>query len=193
MLEILIFAFSIMYSPGPANMLALFAGLNRQGWPAIRYCFGVGSAMLLFFIIISYLGENFISPGLQKTFALIGGLYIAYLAVKIWLASFSNQKTHGKSDKVSYSTGLVLQLCNPKSLIAVVPITTVLFSKAGIEGNAILPWCLLLAAMATGAPGMYLMFGSLLQQACLNPKVMAWINRLMAILLSYVAYGFLFL
>ncbi|GAB3487546.1 LysE family translocator [Marinomonas epiphytica] len=193
MLEILIYAFSIMYSPGPANLLALFAGLNHQGWPAIRYCFGVGSAMLLLFIVVSYLGESFMPPESQSVFSILGGLYIAYLAVKIWLVSFSSQKTHGKSDKVSYSTGLVLQLCNPKSLIAVVPITTVLFSKAGIEGNAILPWCLLLAAMATGAPGMYLMFGSLLQQACLNPKVMSWVNRLMAILLSYVAYGFLFL
>ena len=28
MLEILIYAFGVMYSPGPANMLALFAGVN---------------------------------------------------------------------------------------------------------------------------------------------------------------------
>lgn len=192
MLEILIYAFSIMYSPGPANLLALFAGLNRQGWPAIRYCFGVGSAMLLFFILVSYLGESFIPPESRSVFSILGGLYIAYLALKVWFASFDDQKEHRSSDNISYSTGLILQLCNPKSLIAVIPITTVLFSKAGIEGAAILPWCLLLAAMATGAPGMYLMFGSLLRHASLNPRVMAWINRLMALLLSYVAYGFLF-
>lgn len=193
MFEIIIFAFSIMYSPGPANMLALFAGVNNQGWRAFIYCVGVGTAMLILFLVIGYLGSEIIPTSYQRGIAILGGLYIAYLGVKILLASFETSLVKIKSNELDFKAGLILQLCNPKSLVAIIPITTVQFPKAGIDGSQIAIWSLLLAIIACGAPSLYLLVGNKLKKAALNPNIMAWLNRIMASLLFFVAYDFLFL
>jgi threonine/homoserine/homoserine lactone efflux protein len=192
MLEILIYAFGVMYSPGPANMLALFAGINGQGWRAFLYCVGVGAAMLILFLLIGYLGGEIIPQDYQSFIAVLGGLYIAYLGVKILRASFQQSTLKAKDTEVSFKTGLILQLCNPKALVAIVPIVTVQFPRAQIEGGHIALWSLGLAAMACGAPSVYLLAGSRLKKAAMNPIIMAWVNRIMALLLFYVAYRFIF-
>jgi len=192
MLAIIIFAFSIMYSPGPANMLALFAGINHQGWRALLYCVGVGCAMFILFLVFGYLGSNLIPSHYQRLIAVLGGFYIAYLAIKVLLASRAEQKSPAGATQLTFKTGLILQLCNPKSLVAIIPITTVQFANADITGSAILAWSLLLSIMSCGAPSLYLFAGSRLKKAALNPFVMAWLNRIMGALLLYVAYGFIF-
>ncbi|MBJ7554570.1 LysE family translocator [Marinomonas spartinae] len=191
MLAIIIYAFGVMYSPGPANMLALFAGINGQGWRAFLYCVGVGLAMLILFLLIGYLGSEIIPKEYQSVIAVVGGMYIAYLGVKILKASFQKVSSTAKETSVSFKTGLVLQLCNPKSLVAIVPIVTVQFPRVHIEGGQIALWSVGLSIMACGAPSVYLLAGARLKKAAMNPKVMAWINRVMACLLFYVAYRFI--
>ncbi|RBP79420.1 lysine transporter LysE [Marinomonas rhizomae] len=191
MLEIIIYAFGVMYSPGPANTLALLAGVNGQGWRALRYCVGVGLAMLILFLLLGYLGGEIIPDGYQVVIAILGGLYIAYLGVKIMQASFHSQAIATDASMIHFKTGLILQLCNPKALVAIVPIVTVQYPRYEITGMGIAVWSLILSAMALGAPSVYLLAGSRLQHVAMNPKVMAWVNRLMALLLFYVAYRFI--
>jgi len=192
MLEIIVYAFGVMYSPGPANMLALFAGVNGQGARAFLYCVGVGFAMLILFLLIGYLGGGVIPQEYQSIIGVLGGMYIAYLGVKILQASFQQTVTRANNTTVSFKTGLILQLCNPKSLVAIVPIVTVQFPRFHIEGGQIALWSLMLATMACGAPSVYLLAGARLKKAALNPTIMAWVNRIMALLLFYVAYRFIF-
>ncbi|UTV99240.1 LysE family transporter [Marinomonas rhizomae] len=192
MLAIIIYAFGVMYSPGPANMLALLAGVNGQGWRAFLYCVGVGLAMLILFLLIGYLGGDIIPLKYQSIIAILGGIYIAYLGVKILKASFQQAEVRSQDKAVSFKTGLILQLCNPKSLVAIVPIVSVQFPRFHIEGSQIAVWSLGLAVMACGAPSTYLLAGSQLKKAAMNPKIMAWVNRIMALLLFYVAYRFIF-
>ncbi|RBO80196.1 LysE family translocator [Marinomonas aquiplantarum] len=192
MLEIIIYAFGVMYSPGPANTLALLAGVNGQGWRAFGYCAGVGLAMLILFLLLGYLGGEIIPEGYQSIIATLGGLYIAYLGVKIMQASFHPTTAELEASVIGFKTGLILQLCNPKALVAIVPIVTVQFPRYEITGMEIAVWSLILSAMAFGAPGVYLLAGSRLQHVAMNPKVMAWVNRMMSVLLFYVAYRFVF-
>lgn len=192
MLAIIIYAFGVMYSPGPANMLALLAGVNGQGWRAFLYCVGVGLAMLILFLLIGYLGGDIIPLEYQSIIAILGGVYIAYLGVKILQASFQQSALKAKNTAVSFKIGLILQLCNPKALVAIVPIVTVQFPRAQIEGGQIALWSLGLAVMACGAPSTYFLAGSRLKKAAMNPNIMAWVNRVMALLLFYVAYRFVF-
>lgn len=192
MLDIILYAFGIMYSPGPANILALFSGVNGQGRRAFSYCLGVGLAMFILFLLISYLGSRMIPEAFQRWIAIVGAIYIAYLASKIMLASFSLILPKEKETRVSFKTGLILQLCNPKSLVAIVPIVTVQFPRAGIEGNQMVLWSLMLAVIACGAPSVYLLVGSYVKQSSINPNSMIWINRIMALLLFFIAYRFLF-
>jgi threonine/homoserine/homoserine lactone efflux protein len=192
MLEILVYAFGVMYSPGPANMLALFAGVNGQGWRAFLYCVGVGVAMFILFLLIGYLGGGIIPQQYQSVVGILGGIYIAYLGVKIMKASFQQTEIKASASTISFKTGLILQLCNPKSLVAIVPIVTVQFPRFHIEGVQIALWSLVLAIMACGSPSVYLFAGARLKKAAVNPTVMAWVNRIMALLLFFVAYRFVF-
>jgi len=191
MLEILIFAFGIMYSPGPVNMLALFAGVNNQGKKALFFCFGVGIAMLILFLVLGYLGSQIIAAEYQIFVAIMGALYISYLGFKIMLTSFKTQSLESNTTRLHFKAGLALQLFNPKALIAIIPIVSIQFPRAAIEGNQIALWSLILSAMACGAPSLYLFAGHKLKRFALNKDVMAWINRLMAILLWFVAYQFI--
>ncbi len=192
MLEIIVYAFGIMYSPGPANTLALFAGVNGQGWRAFLYCVGVGLAMLIWFLVIGYLGSEIIPKGYQSVISILGGGYIAYLAIKIMQSSFQQKTNNDKNAVVNFRMGLVLQLCNPKAMVAIVPIVTVQFPRMQIEGAQIALWSLGLSMIAFGAPSTYLLVGSCLKKAATNPNVMAWLNRIMAMLLFFVAYRFVF-
>lgn len=191
MLEILIFAFGIMYSPGPVNMLALFAGVNNQGRQTVYFCFGVGLAMLILFLLMGYLGSQIIADEYQTLVAIIGATYISYLGFKIMMSSFRVNAVDSNNTLLRFKTGFVLQLFNPKALIAIVPIVSIQFPRAAIEGNQIALWSLILATMACGAPSVYLFAGHKLKSVALNPRVMAWLNRLMAILLWFVAYQFI--
>jgi threonine/homoserine/homoserine lactone efflux protein len=190
MLEILIFAFGIMYSPGPMNMLALFAGVNNQGKQALLFCAGVGFAMLILFLLVGYLGSNIIPPHYQAGIAILGALYISYLGFKIMKSSFASQSVQTNNTQLFFKTGFVLQICNPKALVAIIPIVSIQFPRAAIEGNQIAVWSFILGMMACGAPSLYLLAGHKLKTFALNPKVMAWINRVMAVLLWFVAYQF---
>ncbi|MBD5772431.1 LysE family translocator [Marinomonas colpomeniae] len=192
MLEIIIYAFGIMYSPGPANTLALFAGVNGQGWRAFLYCVGVGLAMLIWFLVIGYLGSEIIPKGYQSVISICGGIYIAYLAIKIMQSSFQQKANNDKNAVVNFRMGLVLQLCNPKAMVAIVPIVTVQFPRMQIEGGQIALWSLGLSMIACGAPSTYLFVGSCLKNVATNRNVMAWLNRVMAMLLFFVAYRFVF-
>lgn len=191
MLEILIFAFGIMYSPGPANMLALFAGVNNQGRNAFLFCVGVGIAMLILFLVIGYLGSSLISAEYQMMVAIIGAIYISYLGVKIMQSSFNPKAMQTNNTQLFFKTGFVLQICNPKALIAIIPIVSIQFPRAAIEGNQIALWSLILAMMACGAPSLYLFAGHKLKRFALNVTFMAWVNRFMALLLWFVAYQFI--
>jgi threonine/homoserine/homoserine lactone efflux protein len=192
MLEIIIYAFGIMYSPGPANSLALFAGVNGQGWRALLYCVGVGLAMLIWFLVIGYLGSEIIPKEYQSIISILGGVYIAYLAVKIMQSSFQQKANNDKNAVVNFRMGLVLQLCNPKAMVAIVPIVTVQFPRMQIEGGQIVLWSLGLSMIAFGAPSTYLLVGSCLKNVATNRNAMAWLNRVMAMLLLFVAYRFVF-
>lgn len=80
-----------------------------------------------------------------------------------------------------------MQLLNPKAPLAILPIATVQFPAAGVEGTAILFWSLVLGTMAGGAPGSYLLAGAKLGRFIQNPVVFRGLNLVMALLLLYVA------
>jgi len=64
MVEIFAYAFGIMYTPGPVNLLSLNAGLNDEVSSALRFCVGVGLAMLLLFLLFGYTGAWLAVPTL---------------------------------------------------------------------------------------------------------------------------------
>jgi threonine/homoserine/homoserine lactone efflux protein len=187
MLEILVFAFGVMYTPGPVNGLALMTGMTAKRRSALLFCVGVGAAMALLFLVVGALGGQVIPPWMQQGIGLVGGVYIAYLAFGLFKAS---GETKAAKVQLGFKTGFIMQITNPKSMIAVLPIVGVLFPKVGLAGWQVVAPSLILGVMACGAPLVYLLAGWWMGKR-IRPSVLVWINRLMAVLLGYLAAQFI--
>ncbi|WP_271271105.1 LysE family translocator [Aliamphritea hakodatensis] len=187
MVEILAYAFGIMYTPGPSNLLSMNAGLNGQFRAPLMFCVGVACAMLLLFLLFGYSGAWLVSPGYQLLISCAGSVYIAYLAYKVAGAHIKLTGSESTAGKLSFRSGLCMQLLNPKSFVAIFPIVTVQFPAAEISGSSIFVWSVLLSVLAFGAPGSYLLMGARLGKLIRKPRTFRLLNICMALLLLYVA------
>jgi len=193
MVEILAYAFGIMYTPGPVNLISLNAGLNGQVRSTVHFCVGVACAMFLLFLAFAYTGAWLVKPAYQLWISCAGSVYIAYLAYKISWSSAgsapldSAEAAGTAAGKLSFKSGLIMQLLNPKAFVAILPIVSVQFPAAQISGAAIVAWSLLLSSLALGAPATYLLMGARLGKWITQPSYFRWLNLSMSILLLYVA------
>lgn len=187
MLAIIAYALGVMYSPGPVNFLGLNAGMNGQTKTSLGYCMGVGTAMLLLFLLFGWAGAAWINGQLLIAVSVIGCAYIIYLAIHIAKARVDLDSITRPPLKLRYRDGLVLQLLNPKGIVATLPIATLQFPAAGIQGASLVFWSLGLALLAAGAPGSYIWVGSLVGGRIRNPAFFRRFNQLMALLLAGVA------
>lgn len=186
MADIFAYAIGIMYTPGPINLLGLSSGLNKQTRSHLGFFIGVGSAMFILFVLLGYLGLQVINPQFLPYVSLIGCGYILYIAWKVAKAKVQVNDTSADAS-LSFFDGLFMQLLNPKALVATLPIATIQFPSADITGAAIVFWSLILAILAFGAPTSYSLAGLMLGKQVSRPGVFNMFNKLMAVLLVYVA------
>ena len=186
MADIFAYAIGIMYTPGPINLLGLSSGLNKQTRSHLGFFIGVGSAMFILIVLLGYLGLQVINPQFLPYVSLIGCGYILYIAWKV--AKAKVQVDDASADaSLSFFDGLFMQLLNPKALVATLPIATIQFPSADITCSAIVFWSIILAILAFGAPTSYSLAGLMLGRQVSRPGVFNVFNKLMAILLVYVA------
>lgn len=133
MIEIFAYAIGVMYTPGPVNLLGLNTGLNGLAKASAGYYFGVGSAMLLLFLSFGWLGSALIDRDSLIIISVIGCGYIATLAIKILKAKVTLGEDATNQRPLRFRQGLVLQLLNPKGMVATLPIATIQFPSAGIQ------------------------------------------------------------
>ncbi len=186
MADIFAYAIGIMYTPGPINLLGLSSGLNKQTRSHLGFFLGVGSAMFILFLLLGYLGLQVINPQFLPYVSLIGCGYILYIAWKVAKAKVQVSDTSADAS-LCFFDGLFMQLLNPKALVATLPIATIQFPSADITGAAIVFWSLILAILAFGAPTSYSLAGLMLGKQVSRPGVFNVFNKLMAVLLVYVA------
>ncbi|TVU89695.1 LysE family translocator [Vreelandella titanicae] len=187
MLGIVAYALGAMYSPGPVNLLGLNIGINGQARQSVGFCLGVGTAMLAYLLVLGWAGAAWIDDEALIVVSALGCGYIVYLASKIARSSVDISEPDNAPRLVSYRDGLVMQLLNPKAILATLPIATLQFPAAGIEGISLVGWALGLAMLAAGAPGSYIVIGSLVGQRIGNANIVKRFNWVMAGLLIAVA------
>ncbi|WP_456268709.1 LysE family transporter [Kushneria sp. AK178] len=187
MLAIIVYALGIMYTPGPVNLLGLNMGLHGQARRSIGFCLGVGLAMLMLFLLFGLAGAAWVGPNVLALFGALGCGYILYLAVKIARSSIDPAALEQAPRPLRFRDGLIMQLGNPKGIIATLPIATLQFPAAGIDGVMLPVWSLGLAALAVGAPGSYAVLGALLGRRLESARLLRGINLVMAALLTWVA------
>lgn len=190
-MEIFLYAFSVMYSPGPVNVMGLNAGLTGQFRRTVGFFIGVGCAMFALFLIFGYTGEALISRSVLPYLALIGGLYTLYLAFKVFT---SKVVLPGKADPtlpaekpLTFWNGFLIQALNPKGMMVVLPITTVMFPAAHVTGTGIVLVSTLIALGGAGAPGVYSLLGAVLGKRITKESYFNFFNRLMGVALAVCA------
>ncbi len=187
MLGIVAYALGAMYSPGPVNLLGLNIGINGQAKKSVGFCLGVGTAMLVYLLVLGWMGAAWIDDEALIVVSALGCGYIVYLASKIARSSVDISEPDNAPRLVNYRNGLVMQLLNPKAIVATLPITTLQFPAADIQGLSLVVWAFGLAMLAAGAPGSYILIGSAVGSRIKSPAIIKGFNWLMAGLLVAVA------
>lgn len=187
MLAIIAYALGVMYTPGPVNLLGLNAGLNGQARASLGFYLGVGLAMFILFTVFGWAGAAWVRGDMLAVVGALGCGYIFYLAIKIARSSIDLSAVSHAPRVLSFRDGLIMQLCNPKGMIATLPIATIQFPAVGIHGASLMLWSLGLAALAVGAPGSYALIGAVLGKRVENPKILKGFSLAMSALLAGVS------
>lgn len=106
---------------------------------------------------------------------------MAYMAFN--MLSTSDIQPQASHLKLSFSQGFWIQLLNPKGVLVILPVTTVMYPAAHIVGNQIAITSLYISIAAAGAPAIYALAGLLLGQSIKNPQWFKRLNQLMGSLL----------
>ncbi len=191
MLEIFAYALSVMYSPGPVNILCLNAGVNQAQGKRLRFCAGVGLAMFILSITFGFLGTLVVKPSYQIVISIAGAMYILWLAFKIAKAN-TDVRTGELGIALDFKTGFTMQILNPKAFGAILPMVSVLFPANGITGPALVLVSAMMGLLAVGAPGSYLLLGRSLGGFIQSAKILRYFNLMMAVMLLYVALEILY-
>ncbi|OEC32958.1 Threonine/homoserine/homoserine lactone efflux protein [Pseudomonas cuatrocienegasensis] len=190
-MEIFLYAFSVMYSPGPVNVMGLNAGLTGQFRRTVGFFIGVGCAMFALFLIFGYTGEALISRSVLPYMALVGGLYTLYLAFKVFTSKVvlpGKVNSASPTDKpLTFWNGFLIQALNPKGMMVVLPITTVMFPAAHVTGISIAVVSIMIALGGAGAPGIYSFLGAVLGKRITKESYFNFFNRLMGVGLAVCA------
>lgn len=197
MLTIITYAFGIMYTPGPVNLLSVHSGINGKFSSNVGFFIGISCAMFISFLLLGFLGNRFFNPTYLPYISLLGSCYIVYIAWKVMRAKVSVNTSSVEDSVLSIWDGFFMQLLNPKGLLATLPIATIQFPAENIQGSDIVIWSIGLSILAFGAPLSYSLIGVLIGKKLNDPIYFKILNFLMSVLLVYVAvnmgyeYGYL--
>lgn len=192
-MDIFLYAFSVMYSPGPVNFMALNAGLTGRFRRSLGFFVGVGCALLMLFILFGYTGEAIISQRALPYISLVGGLYTLYLAYQVYTATTvvlgeASEPPVATQKTLTFWNGFLIQVLNPKGIMVVLPITSVMLPAAHITGSSIAIVSALLAIAGGGAPGVYSLLGAILGRRITRESYFTVFNRLMGLALVVCAF-----
>ena len=187
MLEIILFSFGVMYTPGPVNILSLNSGAQKQFRAHIPFCGGVASALACWFLLIGYTGSLIVNDRLLPMIAAVGVCFILYLAYKVMSSRIEAGGGRQPSAVLTYKDGLLMQLLNPKAMMVVFPVTAVQFPAVGIHGVWIAVWSVGLSALGFGAPLTYAAFGATVFRIIRGNTCLKVMNIIMGMMLIAVA------
>lgn len=180
-MEIFLYTLSVMYSPGPVNFMGLNSGLHGKFKQTLGFFVGVGCAVLFLFLTLGYLGEAIIPKSWLHYIALPGATYTFYMAFK--MLNSNVESTNQTGQQLTFLNGFLIQLFNPKGILLILPVTTIMYPAAQITGAMIFVVSLIISIGASGAPLVYALAGSLLGNKISDPKWFNYLNKFMAIML----------
>ncbi|MAL78027.1 MAG: lysine transporter LysE [Sneathiella sp.] len=187
MAVIALFAFSMVASPGPVNMLLMASGANFGFRRSLPFLLGCISGFLLVCLATALgLGTLFTtSPVLQLVFLGVSLLYILYLAYRI---ATSNPEIVESADRPGYLAGLILHPLNPKAWVAVIAAYSQFISPDTDYTTQVIVIIVIFTLIGLPFNSLWCYGGNLLRRLVTAPRLMRLINVTLA-LLMLVAVG----
>lgn len=189
---LLSFALITTFTPGPNNISSAAMGVNYGYKNTSRYLVGISSGFFILMCICGLLsgGLSELIPGFERILAIIGSLYIAWLAWHTFRSSYSfnGEDNEEKTSKpLGYINGLLLQLVNPKAIIYGITIYSAFLREMPVNAFSLLLTALIFALLAYAATSTWALFGTLIRRFMSNKIARLAINIVLALLLLWTA------
>lgn len=181
---LLLAAFPLMGSPGPATLSVAAIGSAYGPFAGLRYLAGIifGTASVLLLIATGMTGLILSQPNLVSVITVLAAGYILYLAYKIATAPIVSGSD--RSSKIpSFISGYLLALANPKAFAAIGAVyssNTIFQDDVFTDAFAKL---LALSMVIIIVNSAWLLFGSALSSVLRDPKKGRIANIVFALLL----------
>ncbi|MDP5291268.1 LysE family translocator [Oceanimonas sp. CHS3-5] len=181
-LPMAMFALAASISPGPVNLVCLGSGLHHPPLRGLRFVTGASIGFVLLFMAIGLglYGLLQARPGLLHTLHWAGIGFLLYMSVR--LATASGELPVPGSDRApGLLAGALMQWLNPKAWLAsasgIAAYTNGGMEQIGWFALIYLPicWCSLAC---------WVWLGNGLRRHLNNDRWLAWLNRLLALLLA---------
>ncbi|MBX9478787.1 LysE family transporter [Yersinia enterocolitica] len=185
MIALFIYAFSIMYTPGPVTTIAFSAGMDPKAQFRTAFAIGVAVAMYLILLVLGFTGQGVLNNRLLLWISSIGGIYIIYLGIKVILTSFVNKPLSGQSQDVGFISGFVIHLFNPKAWLAAFPLVFIYYPQNDITGWYLLFISTVLALICGGSSVAYNIAGRCFSRKFSDLKSQFIVNGFMGVMLLY--------
>ncbi len=123
MIEWLLVMFPLVFSPGPANIIASISGARVGIKGSLPLFAGINVIYFSYSVIIGIgMGELLLMvPGLLIALRFIGAAFVIWLGVRMWLRS----KNRDSAMHLGFREGLLIQSVNPKFPIILITMFSV--------------------------------------------------------------------
>lgn len=184
--SLFLYAFVASFTPGPNNIMAMtFA--NQVGLKkTMKFCLGVGTGFLMIILLCCYFNillKNLITK-IESIMAVIGGVYMLYLAVKMITSKQPENDVAGDKHN-SFIAGMLLQFINPKGILYGITVTSTFILTYHSSYFSLLSYSIVLAFIGYMGTFSWCLCGSLFKKIIF--KYRSQFNILMGLLLLYCA------
>jgi threonine/homoserine/homoserine lactone efflux protein len=166
-------------------MAMIFA--NKFGLKkTMKFCLGVGTGFFMIILLcccFNILLKNFI-PKIESIMAVIGGVYMLYLAVKI-IASKQHESDTAGDKHNSFIAGMLLQFINPKGILYGITVTSTFILTYHSSYFSLLAYSIVLAFIGYMGTFCWSICGSIFKKFL--SRYRSQFNILMGLLLLYSA------
>jgi len=172
-----------VFTPGPNNIFASTSSARIGFKKTIRFMLGILLGTFLVFVITSlitvYLYTNIAI--ITKIIGVLGGLFILYLAIKMFLSRGSSEKLLITNDKL-FIMAVILNFINAKTIIFGLTVAAY-YLELGFDSDYIIFFSVFMAILCFLAVIVWGLFGQVFKQ--ILTKYRTIYNVLMSGLLAY--------
>lgn len=184
--SLLIFAMVASFTPGPNNIMALMLA-NRFGLSrTVNFCLGVGTGFFIIILVCCFFNVmlHHALPKAEPVMAVLGALYLVYLAFKMMTSKLGNDSESGARHN-SFHAGMLLQFINPKGILYGITVTSTFILPYNSSYTALLSYSVIVALIGCVGTFSWSIFGSVFRN--LLAKYQRGFNVVMGLLLIYCA------